>query len=142
METLNHNIMLLMKMIADRGAAMFSSETDLPLTSAQCSVVVYVESCGGGAVSQKSVERHLGISHSTAKGLLQRLEEKGFLRTAFDGEDGRVKNVYLTDKCLQAKKRMRELINSVSEQMLHGITLAERQLLAGLLEHIYDNIKR
>lgn len=141
MEDINHNITVLMKMIADRGSVLFSQEADFPLTAAQCRVIVYVEGCGQEPVSQRSIERHLGISHTTAKGLLQRLEEKGFLRTAFDGADGRVKNVYMTPKCLQLKELARETFSGVSERMLAGITHEERLQLAGLLERVYNNIK-
>jgi len=140
-EELNSSITLLMKMIADRGAAIFSGENVLPMTSSQCRVVLYLESCGGGPVPQRKIERHLGITHATAKGLLQRLEKKGFLRTAFDSADGRVKNVYLTEQCLQLKEQVRERAARVTGRMLHGLSLEERRQLADMLGRIYDNIK-
>lgn len=141
MEDINHNITVLMKMITDRGAVLFSQESELPLTAAQCRVMMYIGNCGQEPVSQRSIERHLGISHTTVKGLLQRLEEKGFLRTAFDGADGRVKNVYMTPKSRRLKEQAHEIFSGVSERMLHGLTHGERLQLAGMLERVWNNIK-
>ncbi|MBR7108598.1 MAG: MarR family transcriptional regulator, partial [Akkermansia sp.] len=82
----------MMKLIADRVSTLFSLRAEVPLMAAQSRVVMYLEACGGGPLSQKEIEQYLNVTHTTAKGLLQRLEEKGFVRTAFDSKDGRVKN--------------------------------------------------
>lgn len=141
MEDINHNIAVLMKMISDRGAVLFSQEADLPLTAAQCRVLMYVGNCGQEPVSQRSIERHFGISHTTVKGLLQRLEEKGFIRTAFDGADGRVKNVYLTPRSRELEGQVCQIFSGVTDRMMQGLTHAERLQLQSLLERLYDNIK-
>ena len=91
-------------------------------------------------MTQHELEKYLGVSHATIKGLVQRLEEKGYVRTAFDAQDGRVKNVYLTEKSDRDKERMRELVEEMDELLLSGLSEQERALLGRMLERIYDNI--
>lgn len=134
-------ISFLMKLITDRVSTLFSLRAEIPLTSAQSRVVMYLEACGGGPVSQRDIEQYLNVSHTTAKGLLQRLEEKGFVRTAFDSHDGRVKNVYITDKAHQSRDELAEHINALTEQMMQGISTEEEQQLFELLRRVYLNIK-
>ncbi len=137
-----HRIGFMMKMITDRMSSLFAPLMSSVLTAPQCRVLMYLETCGGGPVSQRDVARHLGISHTTAKGLLQRLEEKGFVRTAHDDADARVKNAYLTAKSAQMKHDMEQTVTELNERLLQGVSEEERQMLSRLLNHMYSNISR
>ena len=134
-------ISYLMKLITDRLSALFLERAELPLTAAQSRVVMYLEARGGGPLAQKDIEQYLNVSHTTAKGLLQRLEEKGFVRTAFDGTDGRVKHIYLTDKAHLCRDELAEHIDALSDRMLDGLTQQEELQLFDLLKRVYGNIK-
>ena len=134
-------ISFLMKLIADRASTLFSLRTDVPLTAAQSRVVMYMEACGGGPLSQHDLEQYLNVSHTTAKGLLKRLEEKGYVRTAFDNPDRRVKNAYLTDKARQCRVELAEHIQALTDTMMQGISPQEEEQLFELLRRVYRNIK-
>lgn len=134
-------ISFLTKLIADRVSTLFSLRADMPLTAAQSRVVMYLEANGGGPLSQKEIEEYLNVSHTTAKGLLQRLEEKGFVRTAFDSKDGRVKNAYLTDQARKCRDGLMEHIRALTDQMMQGISREEELQLFELLKRVYLNIK-
>lgn len=134
-------ISFLMKLITDRVSTLFALKVDVPLTAAQSRVVMYLEARRGGPVSQREIEQYLNVSHTTAKGLLQRLEEKGFVRTAFDSPDRRVKNVYLTELAHHSRDELMEDIRSLTDQMMQGISPEEETLLFELLRRIYGNIK-
>lgn len=134
-------ISFLMKLIADRVSTLFSLRTDMPVTAAQGRLLMYLEACGGGPVSQRSIEQYLNVSHTTAKGLLQRLEEKGFVRTAFDSEDGRVKNAYVTEKAQMCRESLSQHIDFITSRMMEGISPEESQALLDLLCRVYRNIK-
>ena len=100
--------MFLMKMVSDRADTIFAQRVGkLRVTAPQCRLLMYLDSQGGEPVSQRELEHYLGVSHTTVKGLLQRLEEKGYVRTAFDSADKRVKHAYLTEafRRLQAETR-------------------------------------
>ena len=134
-------ISFLMKLIADRVSTLFSLRADTPVTAAQGRLLMYLEARGGGPVSQRDIEQYLNVSHTTAKGLLQRLEEKGFVRTAFDSRDGRVKNAYVTEKADQCREDLSNHIDSITAQMMNGLADEEEQQLMDLLRRVYRNIK-
>lgn len=135
-----HSIPFLMKLITDRASTLFSAREDCPVTAAQGRVVMYLKKQAGRVVTQRELEKYLGVSHATVKGLLQRLEEKGYVRTAFDAQDGRVKNVYLTDASEKYKEKVRALLEELDARMMRGLSEAEQRELARMLEKIYDNI--
>ena len=74
------------------------------------------------------------------KGILERLEAKGYVRTAFDSRDGRVKNVYLTDAVKRDKRRVQALLVELDEQVLQGLGEKEIANLHTWLEKMYANI--
>lgn len=135
-----HSIPFLMRLIADRARTLFEERADCPITAAQARVVMYLKKQEGRTVSQRELERYLGVSHATICGLVQRLEEKGYVRTGFDSRDGRMKNVYLTDASRLYKERMQALLDELNGRLLHGLSAHEVAELERMLEHIYKNI--
>ncbi len=138
-----HSVLFTMKMVADRAEVLFNTSApagvELP-TPAQGRVLMYLKSRSGGPVSQRELEHHLGVSHTTAKGLVQRLEEKGMVRSAFDSEDGRVKHIYLAEYSARLHKALRQQSQHIEERMLEGLSAAERTELNRLLQHVFHNI--
>lgn len=135
-----YSIPFLMKLITDRASTLFAAREDCPVTAAQGRVVMYLKKQEGRVVSQRELEKYLGVSHATVKGLLQRLEEKGYVRTAFDAKDGRVKNVYLTDASARYKERVHDLLEELDARMMQGLSAEEQKELTRMLEKIYNNI--
>ena len=135
-----HSIPFLMRLIADRARTLFEAKAECPVTSAQARVVMYLKKQEGRAVSQRELAEYLGVSHATVCGLVQRLEDKGDVRTGFDSRDGRVKNVYLTDESQRYKERMHELLEALEGRLLSGLSEAEQAELTRMLEKIYSNI--
>lgn len=133
----------IMKMIVDRSETMFAQRAGhVECTAPQGRVLMYLESRDGGEpVSQRELEQYLGVSHTTVKGLLQRLEEKGFVRTAFDCEaDGRIKHAYLTDYARRRHAELRLVLHDMEEEMFRGFSAEERVQLRATLRRVYSNI--
>ncbi len=142
-EAENHPILFKMKMVSDRAEVLFTSQMDAGLelpSPAQCRVLMYLKSRKGGPVSQRELEHHLGVSHTTVKGLLQRLEDKGFVRTAFDSADGRVKNVYLAEYSNKLNEEAHRHSERIEGLILAGLSAEERGQLNALLDRLYQNI--
>ena len=139
-DKVTHSIPFLMRLITDRARTLFAERADCPVTAAQARVVMYLKKKGGGPVTQHELEKYLGVSHATIKGLVQRLEDKGYVRTAFNSRDGRVKNVYLTDASRRYKERMNELLEELDARLLSGLSEEEQAELTRMLEQIYANI--
>lgn len=130
----------IMKMVSDRADAIFAQRVGtLRVTAPQCRLLMYLESRGGASVSQRDIEHYLGVSHTTVKGLLQRLEEKGYVRTAFDSSDRRVKHAYLTDEFRRQIAQAKEAMRDFEEQLMSGFSATETEQLRSMLERIYHN---
>ncbi len=138
-----HPVLFTMKMVVDRAEVLFNAMAgegvELP-TPAQARVLMYLKSRRGGPVAQRELEHYLGVSHTTAKGLVQRLEEKGLVRTAFDSEDGRVKHIYLAEYSNRLHQQLREHSELLEERLLEGLSPAERTELVRLMQHVFRNI--
>ncbi len=138
-----HPVLFMMKMVVDRAEVLFNAQAEkneeLP-TPAQARVLMYLRSRKGGPVSQRELEHHLGVSHTTAKGLVQRLEEKGLVRSAFDCEDGRVKHIYLAEYSERLHEALRKRSRFIEKRMLEGLSPEERAELTRLMQHIFHNI--
>lgn len=135
-------ISFLMKMITDRVDMMLTRGLTLErVTASQGRVLAYLMSRDGENVSQRDIERHLGVSHTTAKGIVQRLEQKGWVTTAFDSEDGRLKNVYLTDMSRSVHEAICQQIGVIENTLLDGLPEESRSMLRDLLRRMYDNLK-
>ncbi len=133
----------LMKMIVDRAETLFTQMEGTPdITPAQCRVLLYLESRQGEAASQRDIEHHMCVSHTTVKGLLRRLEDKGLVRTAFDSEDGRVKHAYLTPYYHERHAAAQGAIDRLEARLLGGFCAAEKKQLASMLERVFNNISQ
>ncbi len=129
-----------MKMVSDRADALFAQRVGaLRVTAPQCRVLMYLDSRNGAPVSQRELEQYLGVSHTTVKGLLQRLEEKGYVRTAFDDADRRVKHAYLTARFRRKQEEAQQAMQEFEEQLVAGFSPEEVAQLRQLLERIYQN---
>ena len=129
-----------MKVVTDRAEAVFNERVGaLRITAPQCQLLMYLDSRGGEAVSQRELEHYLGVSHTTVKGLLQRLEEKGYVRTAFDSADKRVKHAYLTEAFRRLQAETRQSLQDFEETLTAGFSVEETDQLRSMLERIYQN---
>lgn len=136
------HISLLMKMITDRVDALMTKELALQhVTAAQGRVLAFLITRDGERATQKELECYLGVSHTTAKGLVLRLEEKGMVRTAFDNEDGRVKSIYLTDRSRAMHREIETHAERIENSLLKGLSADEREQFTNLIHRLYDNIQ-
>ncbi len=132
--------MFLMKMVSDRADALFAHHVGaLHVTAPQCRLLMYLDSRGEEPVSQRELEHYLGVSHTTVKGLLQRLEEKGYVRTAFDSRDGRVKHAYLTEEFRRLQAGARQAFHEFEAKLTLGFSGEEIRQLREFLIRIYQN---
>lgn len=138
----SHHISYMMKMIADRAETRFQQLMGpIPVTAPQCRLLMYLDSRGGEPVSQRELEHYLGVSHTTVKGLLSRLEEKGYVRTAFDdAADARVKHAYLTEKYHRSHADARTVIDRFEAEIVRGLSDEEQAVMKKLLSRIYRNL--
>jgi len=124
---------------AERHANQLFKPVDL--TSSQVRVLKFLRGRKGEKTTQKEIEKYLQVSHPTVVGIVQRLENKEFLRTEFDGEDKRNKYVYLTQKENDLFEQMKNSHAEYEYLLTKGMTEEEVLTLRQLLQKVYDNVK-
>lgn len=134
------SILFTMKMVVDRATTLFAERAGCKVTAVQGRVLMYMETHRDKPVRQVDIERYMGISHATMKGILDRLEAKGYIRTAFDSRDGRVKNVYLTEAPEKERERVRTHLRELEERMTEGLSEGQKEELRLCVMKMYENI--
>lgn len=73
-------------------------------------------------------------------GLLQRLDEKGYVLIVPNAKDKRKKNVYLTEKAYDIQRRMEADRRRIDKNLTLGMTRREVQALQKMLNRVLYNV--
>ncbi|MBR2752382.1 MAG: MarR family transcriptional regulator [Lachnospiraceae bacterium] len=137
----NQNIGFLIKVISDRMKALGDNDLrEHDLTFSQMQVLAAIEH-EGGTIAQKEIEKILDVSHPTIVGLINRLQDKGFVTCETDETDHRSKIVTLTPKAVSLGRTMREKRDQSERGMLEGLSDEEIGQLNVLLRKLYSNME-
>ena len=88
---------------------------------------------------QQELGSALGIDPSTMVTLIDELETAGLARRRLHPTDRRARTVALTPKGRRALERARRMALQVDDEVLHGLTAAERRELLKLLRRALDS---
>lgn len=91
--------------------------------------------------SISDLKDHLHITHQTARGIVKRLEEKGFLKLAVAESDGRCKTISLTDKGIHIVERLKQNGTHTGDRLLSGMTKTEQEQFSALISRALENMK-
>ena len=134
-------IVIMMKTISEemqRRNYSFLKDFDLTFSQGRVLKIVYGES---GKVTQKDIEDILFVSHPATRGIIKRLEEKGYIFTATDKEDKRHKVLFITD---DGKAKVEAIESSVSKEKtpFDDIDDGDREDFKRILRKRIANIKQ
>ena len=110
------------------------------ITSSQCEVLDYLFHCDKEEVNQRDIEKALNLKNPTVTGLLQRLDEKGYVLIVPNAKDMRKKNVYLTEKAYDIQRRMEADRRRIDKNLTLGMTRREVQALQKMLNRVLYNV--
>ena len=130
----------LLKMITDKikiQADANLAKHDLTLT--QSRVLGYLEQ-NGGIATQKEIEGFLQVSHPTVAGIINRMEQNGFVRCRLDPADKRSKIVSQTERAAAVAQDMHATIQTTEQQMLRSLTPEQIAALESALRTIYADL--
>jgi len=116
---------------------------DYSLTAAQSDIIVYLirNYEEKDEINQLDIQKHLQLSNPTVSGLLNRLEDKGFISRTSSIKDARYNCVKPTQKALDQATAMKNHMYSSEESMLVGLSAAERNELVRLLNIVLTNVE-
>jgi MarR family transcriptional regulator for hemolysin len=110
----------------------------LGMTRSQWWVLAYLSRHDG--MIQSDLADVLELGKAALGGLVDRLETAEFLERRLDATDRRVRRIHLTAKGTQAVNQMRQLSHEMSERILNGLGLDERQHLTAMLTTVKKNL--
>ena len=86
------------------------------------------------------LSRRTGLAKTTLTGMLDRMEEKGFLERCFDQKDRRQVRIVLTDKAKELNDKYNQVSDAMSERFYQGFTDTEIEQFEETLERILRNL--
>ena len=97
--------------------------------------------CDGLETYQKDVEKEFNISRSTATGLLQNMENLGYLYREISEVDSRLKRIVLTDKSIELHKKVILVFDEIENKLLKEFSDNEKEQLFNYLSRLEKNLE-
>lgn len=93
------------------------------------------------AIFQRDVERNFHLRRSSVTGILKNMEKAGLIVRTSVAEDGRLKQISLTDRAIAQHEQILSGIRQNELELLAGFTPEEVTQLRSLLERLYQNLQ-
>lgn len=115
--------------------------TAFSLTAVQMDVAVFlIKNQDKDEINQLDVQRYLMLSHPAVTGILQRMEEKGFIKREQSSRDARYNCLHLTQKGLELEDVLIDNAAKAEKILTKNMTIEEEAELHRLLQIALDNI--
>lgn len=111
------------------------------ITASQCAVLDYLFVSSKEEVNQRDIEKALSLRNPTVTGLLKRLDEKGYILSVPSNKDKRCKNIYLTEKAYDIRRRMDMDRKKLDKMLTIGMNKKEIAALEKMLGRVLYNIE-
>lgn len=111
------------------------------LTKSQQEILGFIHHCPKEYIIQKDIEEHFHISNPTVTGILNRLEQKGFITRECCKNDKRIKIIRLTSKEQQLHEKIMYLHKQFDVSFSKLLTPEEKQEFLRLLQKVSEHIE-
>ena len=119
--------------------SMTAALETMDLTASQGHIMAYLAHQSQPPCS-RDIEAAFQLSHPTVSGLLQRLEQKGFIEQRSDPEDRRKKRIYVLEKGRQCHQLMHDTIKENEQRIVRDFSPEEQAQFAALLSRAITNM--
>jgi MarR family transcriptional regulator, lower aerobic nicotinate degradation pathway regulator len=131
---LDEQIGFLLRQVWQRHAAIFARDIGINLTSAQWAALSKLNEVG--PCSQNRLGRLTAMDAATIKGVIDRLNARGFTRAVADAEDARRRVIELTPAGAEVFARAEPIAHEITEQTLAPLDEDERRAFLALLRRL------
>ena len=111
------------------------------VTPVQSRTLVYLSCQGTQGVNQRELEKELRLRPSTVNGIVNRLEEKGFVARRTSPADGRCRLVSLTEEGRKQLEAFESIIDGTGRRFASCLTDDEEETLRKLLIRMIENLE-
>jgi DNA-binding MarR family transcriptional regulator len=131
---LDDQVGFLLRVAMQRHTAIFMSRIIKGLTQTQFAALAKLREVG--PCSQNQLGRLIYLDAATTKGVVDRLEARGFVTARPDARDRRRRAIALTDKGRAAADAAVKVARQITRQTLVPLTAAEQQAVIRLLRKL------
>lgn len=117
-----------------------TNDPDIVVSGSQGLILSYIYDHIHENIYQKDIEKEFNIRRSTATGLLQSLENKGYIEKQSVDFDARLKKLTLTQKAIHAQKNVDHHVESLQNKMLQGLSEEEIHQFIKIVEKMKENL--
>lgn len=111
------------------------------LTKSQLDILNYLDQHPDQMTCQKDLQNYLHVSNATINGLVNRLEQNGYIYRITNSEDKRMVSIHPTEKANQIKELFLTTIYNLEQKMMAHIAPDKQEELVNLLEQMIQNIE-
>lgn len=111
------------------------------LTKSQLDILNYLDQHPDQMTCQKDLQNYLHVSNATINGLVNRLEQNGYIYRITNSEDKRKVSIHPTEKASQIKDLFLTTIYNLEQKMMAHIAPDKQEELVNLLEQMIQNIE-
>lgn len=111
------------------------------LTKSQLDILNYLDQHPDQMTCQKDLQNYLHVSNATINGLVNRLEQNGYIYRITNSEDKRMVSIHPTEKANQIKDLFLTTIYNLEQKMMAHIASDKQEELVNLLEQMIQNIE-
>ena len=123
--------------------AIFRAETGADdLTMMQSWIVGFLYNKRDQEIFQKDIEAEFSIARSTATGILQLMEKKGYIRRESLDRDARLKRVVLTENGIMLHENIIHNIDWMEKKLREGISREEMDIFFTVIRKMRRNIEQ
>jgi DNA-binding MarR family transcriptional regulator len=112
----------------------------LGITRSQWWVLTGVSRHGEAGITQTELAKVLDLGKVALGGLIDRLEERGFVQRRADVQDRRINRVYLMPKGNNVLEKMQKVGIEMNAKVMSGISLDQQHVLAEMLHTMKANL--
>lgn len=114
---------------------------DIDLTGMQAHVLIYLYKNRKNIINQRDIEREFELTNPTVNGILNRLENKRFIKRVVSLNDARNKEIMITDKSISLIAEMKKKAKKMENKMTSGITKEELDTFYQVIKKMFNNVQ-
>lgn len=140
----DQNIHMMMFKHIDNALGMnFNIEMkEMDLTKTQNDLIWFIKDNPGKKITQKDIEEGLKLKNPTITGVINRMEEKGFVTRRIDENNKKYRIIELTPKAHEKLREIKSKAIKIENRMSEGMTREEKNEFNRLLDLVLYNLEK
>ena len=112
----------------------------IELTNSQANILIYLYN-NKETVNQRDIEKKFELTNPTVNGILNRLENKNFIKRTISLKDARNKEIHLTEKSISLINEMKKEARQLEKELIAGIPKEELNTFKEVLKKVFNNLQ-